>query len=84
MEEKPKVVQKKAYHELLEAGVYFYCTCGLSSRQPFCNGNHEGTSFTPKRFKIPEDSSVYLCGCKYTKNAPYCDGSHKRLPEDVS
>ena len=56
---------------------YFFCTCGRSANQPFCDGSHKGTGFTPKGFTAKEDGTAYLCTCKHTKNAPMCDGSHK-------
>lgn len=62
----------------LEAGKYFYCNCGLSDKQPFCNGAHKGTKFTPMAFELKEKTKVALCQCKETKNPPYCDGSHKK------
>jgi CDGSH-type Zn-finger protein len=76
----PKIVQKAPFAVKLEAGKkYFYCTCGESKNQPFCDGSHKGTEFTPVPFKAKETGTAYLCGCKHTKNAPYCDGTHKNL-----
>lgn len=61
----------------IEAGKnYHWCACGKSSNQPFCNGAHSGSTFTPKTFSMKESGEVYLCMCKRTKNPPYCDGSH--------
>lgn len=57
---------------------YYYCTCGLSKNQPFCDGSHKGTSFTPMKFKA-EKADNWLCQCKRSKNLPYCDGTHKNL-----
>ncbi len=63
----------------LEAGSdYFWCSCGQSKQQPFCDGSHKATSISPVRFESDTDKTVYLCGCKKTGNAPYCDGSHNR------
>lgn len=56
---------------------YFFCTCGRSATQPFCDGAHKGTSFAPKPFKVEETKEAYLCQCKQSANLPYCDGSHK-------
>ncbi len=58
---------------------YAWCTCGLSDKQPLCNGAHSGTAFRPMIIKSEEEKEVYLCQCKQTKNPPYCDGSHNSL-----
>jgi CDGSH-type Zn-finger protein len=63
----------------LEAGTYFWCACGRSSNQPFCDGSHKGTGLTPVSFTIDGKKSVFLCQCKQTRNKPFCDGSHKNL-----
>lgn len=55
----------------------FWCACGRSAKQPFCDGSHTGTGITPVRYQAPEAKTVYFCGCKATRNAPVCDGSHK-------
>jgi CDGSH-type Zn-finger protein len=63
-----------------EAGKnYAWCTCGLSDNQPFCNGAHKGSDFTPQIFSLEEDKKIALCTCKQTSNPPYCDGAHKSL-----
>jgi CDGSH-type Zn-finger protein len=64
----------------LKAGTYYWCACGRSKNQPFCDGSHKGTEFVPREFVIEQDTKVALCQCKHTGNAPYCDGTHKRLP----
>lgn len=58
---------------------YYFCTCGTSKKQPFCDGSHMGTSFNPKSFTTEQDGVFYLCTCKHTANAPFCDGSHKQF-----
>jgi glutamate synthase domain-containing protein 2 len=58
---------------------YHFCTCGRSKSQPFCDGSHIGTSFTPKVIVAEEDGDAYLCACKHTHNSPYCDGTHKQF-----
>ncbi len=64
----------------VEAGKdYFWCACGLSARQPFCDGSHKTTSLTPLKWTAPESKKVFFCACKQTKNSPLCDGSHKTL-----
>ena len=66
--------------ELEEGKEYFWCRCGRSANQPFCDGSHKGTDFSPLAFKAEKTAKAYLCACKYTANPPYCDGTHKRLP----
>ena len=57
---------------------YFWCACGKSTNQPFCDGSHKGTEFTPVAFKAEDSKKMYFCGCKKTENGPLCDGSHNR------
>jgi CDGSH-type Zn-finger protein len=76
----PVVAQKAPYPIAVEAGkTYFWCACGLSASQPFCDGSHKGSGMAPMRFTAESDKTVYLCGCKATKKAPFCDGGHSRL-----
>lgn len=76
----PHIAQKAPYAVELEAGKqYFWCACGNSKNQPFCDGSHKGGSFSPVGFRAEKSDTVYLCGCKHTANAPYCDGTHKSL-----
>jgi len=56
---------------------YYVCTCGRSSNQPYCDGSHAGTEFSPMAFTADETSEAYLCACKHSNNFPYCDGTHK-------
>ncbi len=63
----------------LESGTYYWCACGRSKNQPFCDGSHEGTSFKPMAFEVSGKKSVALCQCKHTKNPPFCDGTHESL-----
>jgi len=72
---KPKAVDVKKSDE------YYYCTCGRSSNQPFCDGSHKGTSYTPKLFTTDKDEEVYFCQCKHSANAPFCDGTHKQFSD---
>ena len=58
---------------------YYFCVCGRSKNQPFCDGSHVGTEFKPKAFIAENDGDAYLCACKHTDNAPFCDGSHKQF-----
>jgi CDGSH-type Zn-finger protein len=64
----------------VEAGkTYFWCACGRSARQPFCDGSHAGTAISPKIFKAERTEAINLCGCKQTQDPPFCDGSHNIL-----
>ena len=58
---------------------YYWCSCGKSSKQPFCDGSHKGSDFTPEKYTAEEDGKVFFCACKQTKKSPLCDGSHKAL-----
>lgn len=78
--EPPKIAQKSPYKIDVEAGKnYAWCACGLSSRQPFCDGSHSGTDFSPIVWKAEATKTVYLCGCKHSKKGQYCDGTHSSL-----
>lgn len=77
--EEPKVAQKKPFVLDMEPGTYFWCSCGQSSKQPFCDGSHKGTSFRPIKTEIPESKKVAWCGCKKSAGAPFCDGAHAKL-----
>jgi CDGSH-type Zn-finger protein len=77
---KPNIAQKSPYAvELVQGKKYAWCACGGSSNQPFCDGSHKGTEFTPKVFTADETKTAYLCGCKHTGNPPFCDGTHATL-----
>ena len=80
MSDNPTIAQKAPYDVEVEAGqTYYWCTCGKSNTQPYCDGSHQGTSFEPMAYTAEATGTVYLCGCKHTKNAPMCDGSHNEL-----
>lgn len=76
----PIIADNKPIKTTLTKGdEYFFCACGRSKNQPFCDGSHAGTQFKPKAFVAEESGDAYLCRCKHTANAPYCDGTHKRF-----
>ncbi len=73
----PNVYAKEPIMIDLEAGKeYHFCTCGKSETQPFCNGSHKGTGFTPMPFSVDKDQKAALCQCKNSANLPFCDGTH--------
>lgn len=75
----PQTTQKAPFVLELAAGTYWWCACGRSKTQPFCDGSHKGSAFTPVKFELAQARQVALCGCKLTKTPPYCDGSHTAL-----
>lgn len=79
MSDEPKIAQKSPYVMNLAPGTYYWCACGRSAKQPFCDGSHKGTSFTPHQFTIEKPTTAALCGCKHTGDRPFCDGSHASL-----
>ena len=80
MSDTPKIAQTTPYKiDLQEGKTYFWCACGLSAKQPFCDGSHKTTTFTPVKFTAEAAKTAFLCGCKQTSNQPFCDGSHKSL-----
>ncbi len=75
----PVVAQKGPYALTLQPGTYWWCACGRSKHQPFCDGSHKVTDITPVKFELKEAKQVYFCGCKHSKTKPLCDGTHKTL-----
>ncbi|WP_420561675.1 CDGSH iron-sulfur domain-containing protein [Tepidicaulis sp.] len=77
----PQVAAREPAEMELQAGkTYFWCQCGLSKKQPLCDGSHKGSGIEPLAYKAEKDQKVWLCQCKQTSRAPFCDGAHKRLP----
>lgn len=75
----PVVAQKAPYKIQEEPGSKFWCACGLSKNQPYCDGSHRGSGIAPVKVEIAESKMVAWCGCKHSKNGPMCDGSHRNL-----
>jgi len=76
----PTIAQKSPYAVEVEAGkTYWWCACGRSKGQPFCDGSHQGTEFSPVEHKAEKTGTAYFCGCKHSGNSPLCDGSHQKL-----
>jgi CDGSH-type Zn-finger protein len=75
----PVIAKKEPAILDLEQGTYYWCKCGKSETQPFCDASHEGTEFLPEEFKIEKKEKVALCQCKRTVKAPFCDGTHNEL-----
>lgn len=76
----PEIAQKSPFPVDVEAGKkYFWCACGKSERQPFCDGSHEGSAFTPLAYTATDSKTLYFCGCKHTAKVPLCDGTHNGL-----
>ena len=75
----PVSPQNNPYATIVEQGkTYYWCACGQSKNQPFCDGSHQGTDFQPVAFTAEKTDTVYLCGCKKTGGTPFCDGSHNK------
>ena len=80
MSQLPKVFKKGSMRVEVQKGErYYWCSCGLSNNQPFCDGSHKDTNFRPMEYLAEEDKTVGFCGCKYSKKSPICDGSHKSI-----
>jgi len=80
MTDAPQIAQKAPFPVEVEEGKnYFWCACGQSKNQPFCDGSHKGTGFNPVKYTADASKRVFLCGCKHSKTAPMCDGSHNKL-----
>lgn len=75
----PEIFQKSPIRMELEPGTYYWCACGKSQNQPFCDGSHKGSEFTPQKFEITEAKMYSLCACKHSQLGWKCDGTHKTL-----
>ena len=80
MNDEPVVAQKAPCPVEVTAGKsYFWCACGRSTNQPFCDGSHKGTGLEPVKHTAEKDGTLFFCGCKASGKAPLCDGTHSRL-----
>lgn len=80
MSEQPEIAQKAPFAVTVEAGqTCAWCACGRSANQPFCDGSHKGTGFSPVVVKPEKAGTIHFCGCKQSGNPPYCDGTHASL-----
>ena len=80
MSEQPVIAQKSPYAVEVEAGKsYYWCACGRSKNQPFCDGSHKDTGLEPLAYKADKSGTLYFCGCKKSGNPPLCDGTHNKL-----
>lgn len=76
----PIIAQKAPYPVEVEEGkAYYWCSCGKSAKQPFCDGAHKGSEFAPVKYTAEKAGTVYFCGCKVGKKLPLCDGTHKNI-----
>lgn len=76
----PVIAQKAPYPVEVEEGKsYFWCACGKSTKQPFCDGSHKGTGLTPQKYEATKSQRVFFCGCKHAVNRPLCDGTHGKI-----
>ena len=81
MAAEPVPAQKAPYGVNVEAGKdYWWCACGLSKNQPFCDGTHKGSGLAPMKYTAQKTGDAWLCACKHSSNKPLCDGTHKNLP----
>jgi CDGSH-type Zn-finger protein len=76
------IAQRSPYGIDVEEGkTYWWCTCGRSAKQPFCDGSHKVTSMAPLKYTADKSGKVWFCGCKQTASQPLCDGAHNKIPK---
>ena len=75
----PNIAQKGPYVLDLKPGTYWWCACGKSKTQPFCDGSHKGSGIEPVKFELAVATQAALCGCKHSLKKPFCDGTHKKF-----
>ena len=85
-ESESKIARYKPwYYKVVPGKQYFWCACGRSASQPFCDGSHRGTGIEPLAWQAGEnDHEVLFCGCKHSGDKPFCDGAHKQFNSDLS
>jgi CDGSH-type Zn-finger protein len=80
MSDMPEIAGRAPLPVEVEAGKsYWWCACGRSKSQPFCDGSHKGSAFSPIEYKATESTKAFFCACKRRGKKPLCDGSHKRI-----
>ena len=65
--------------DVVEGETYWWCRCGRSKDQPFCDESHQGTDFEPLEWTAKRLGKRQFCTCKRTKTPPFCDNSHLKL-----
>lgn len=75
----PRIVDTKPHLLNLELGTYYWCACGKTGKEPFCDGSHKDSGLLPVKFEIESAKKVAICACRHTQNPPFCDGSHAKL-----
>jgi CDGSH-type Zn-finger protein len=76
----PTIAERRPCVLDLEPGIYWWCACGKSKEQPWCDGSHKGSEFSPVAIEVNEPERMALCQCKHSANGHRCDGTHKNLP----
>lgn len=75
----PRIASRQPFVQKVRPGTYWWCACGLSKEQPFCDGSHKGTGFAPVKVEVDTERTVAWCGCKHSGSGAFCDGTHARL-----
>ncbi len=79
MADVPVIADRSPKPVEVEAGkTYYWCACGKSQKQPFCDGSHKDTAFTPVAYTAEKSGKGFFCMCKHSNNKPFCDGSHSK------
>ena len=78
-DDQPVIVSKQPTVLKLQPGEYWWCSCGKSANQPFCDGSHKGSKFAPQKVELTAEKNIALCNCKQSESGAFCDGTHSRL-----